>query len=434
MSSTHFFISHVTTEAPVASLIARWLEQAGAKPFVASENISAGETWLQSLRTALAQADIVLVLASQRSIERKWVWFEAGSAWASADRRCIPVCFEDGFPKSALPQPLASLQAIDIATDSGMQSLFGLAGAVCSVADADARRQELKAAVADSARINPRTDRTLTRPSGAGILIDASHAQDGWPRRHLLPNLLKRTDDLRSAFNIDDAIALDWIEHPEQIWRHDLSAWAGMVMALPYHTRFDPSVSQEVKAWVDGGGRLLLLGFELGDRHHRSNLNDLAERFGVRFNTDIIAPGTAGDGKPYDARIDVDLRAAKHALLSGLSSIYMWNAQSVSTEPGGTPVITLDRLGIGRLRDETAHYDENGWQTGGNQQFSTMPAPADRYLAAFAPVDLCGRGQVLALGTWDLRVGSAPDNDTRRFVSRLLTWLATGQTGTAPQD
>jgi hypothetical protein len=112
----------------------------------------------------------------------------------------------------------------------------------------------------------------------------------------------------------------------------------------------------------------------------------------------------------------------------------MWNAQSVSTEPGGTPVITLDRLGVGRLRDETAHYDENGWQTGGNQQFSTMPAPADRYLAAFAPVDLCGRGQVLALGTWDLRVGSAPDDDTRRFVSRLLTWLATGQTGTAPQD
>jgi hypothetical protein len=73
MPSTRFFISHVTTEAPVASLIARWLEHAGAKPFVASENISAGETWLQSLRTALAQAVIVIVLASQRSIERKWV-------------------------------------------------------------------------------------------------------------------------------------------------------------------------------------------------------------------------------------------------------------------------------------------------------------------------------------------------------------------------
>jgi TIR domain len=433
MPNTRFFISHVTTEAPVASLIAGWLEHAGAKPFVASEDISAGETWLQSLRSAIAQADIVLVLASQRSIERKWVWFEAGSAWASSDRRCIPVCFEDGFPKGALPQPLASLQAIDIDTDAGMQSLFGLAGAVCSLDDARIRRQELKAAVVESARINPRTDRTVGRPSGAGILIDISHAQDRWPRRHLLPNLLKQTEDLRSAFHIDDAITLDWIEHPEQIWRHDLSAWAGMVMALPNHTQFDRPVTQEVKAWVDGGGRLLLLGFELGDRHHRSNLNDLAELFGLRFNTDIVAPGPVGDGKPYDAAIDVELGNPKHPLLSGLSSIRVWNAQSVSAEPGGTPVITLDRLGVSRLRDDTAHYDENGWQTGGNQQFSTMPAPADRYLAAFAPVDLCGRGQVLALGTWDLRMGSAPA-DTHHFVSRLLTWLATGEAETERDD
>ena len=197
------------------------------------------------------------------------------------------------------------------------------------------------------------------------------------------------------------------IEHPEQIWRRDLAAWVGIVMALPYHTRFDRTVTQEVKAWVDGGGRLLLLGFELGDRHHRSNLNDLAELFGLRFNTDIVAPGPALNSKPYDAAIDVEFRDPKHPLLSGLSSIRVWNAQSVSTEPGGTAVITLDRLGVSHLRDDTAHYDENGWQTGGNQQFLTMPAPADRCLAAFAPVDLCGRGQVLAFGTWDLRTGSA---------------------------
>ena len=308
-----------------------------------------------------------------RSIERKWVWFEAGSAWASADRRCIPVCFEDGFPKGALPQPLASLQAIDIDTDAGMQSLFGLAGAVCLPDDARIRRQELKAAVAESAHINPRTDRSLGRPSGAGILIDASHAQYRWPRREQLPNLLKRTDDLKFAFHINEAITLDWIEHPEQIWRHDLAAWVGMVMALPYHTRFDRTVTQEVKAWVDGGGRLLLLGFELGDRHHRSNLNDLAELFGLRFNTDIVAPGLALSSKPYNAAIDVEFRDPKHPLLSGLSSICVWNAQSVSTEPGGTAVITLDRLGVSHLRDDTAHYDENGWQTGGNQQFLTMP-------------------------------------------------------------
>lgn len=421
-----FFISHVTTEAPVASLIRRWLQETGATAFVASEDISAGETWLDSLRDALGQADVVLVLASQRSIERSWVWFEAGGAWADHARRCIPVCFEDNFGKAALPQPLASLQAIDIDTDTGMQSLFDLAGVRCSLDEARIRRGELKGAVAESTRINPRTNRTLTPPPGAGVLIDASHGQRSWPRRHLLPNLLRRTDDLKGELHIEDAITLEWITHSEQIWRHDLAAWAGLVLALPCHMRLEGSVAQEIKAWVVRGGHLLLLGFELGDRHHRSNLNELAKEFGVRFNTDIVAPVPDFQGKPYDAAIDVILSEPKHELLSGLSSITLWNAQSVSTEPGGTPLITLEGLGIARLNDDTAHYDEEGFQTSGNQQFSIATAPADRYLAAFAPADLCGRGQVLALGTWDLRVGPGGD-ETRRLVSRLITWLSKGR-------
>jgi hypothetical protein len=425
MASRQFFISHVTTEAPVASLIARWLEPSGTTLFVASRDISAGEVWLQALRKTLAKADVVLVLASQRSIDRKWVWFEAGSAWVSARRRCIPVCFEEGFGKDALPQPLASLQAIDIATDAGMQALFQLADLPCSLDDARVKRRELQDAVAESRRINPNTQRTLVPPRSAGVLIDASHGQDGWPRRHLLPNILKATDDLRSAFDIDDAIALEWIEHPEQIWRHDLSPWTGLVMALPYHQQFASGVVEEIKAWVEGGGRLLLLGFELGDRHHRSNLNRLADLFGIRFNTDIIAPDVNFQRKPYDSPIDVALTDPKHPLLSGLSSLRVWNAESVSCEPGGTPLISLRGLGVAHLNDDTAHYDEGGWQTGGNQQFSTVAAPTDRHLAVFAPADLCGRGQVLALGTWDVRV-DRHSPETQRFVGQLITWLGTG--------
>ena len=420
-----FFISHVTTEAPVALLIARWLEAAGASAFVASEDISAGELWLQSLQRTLSKADVVLVLASRRAIDRKWVWFEAGSAWASSRRRCIPVCFESGFGKEALPEPLASLQTLDIATDGGIGALLALAGQACSLDEARSRRQELEAAVAQSARLNPRTDRTLLPPTGPGVLIDASHAQAGWPRGHLLPNLLKETSDLRSSIGIEDAIALRWVEYAQQFWRHDLAAWSGMVMALPNHTRLDPAVIEEVKAWVDAGGRLLLLGFELGDRHHRANLNELAGMFGIRFNTDLVAPAPDFTGKPYDAPIDIDLTGAAHPMLDGLSAIRVWNAQSVSTEPGGAPLIPLEGFGIARLTDDSAHYDEGGWQTGGNQQFSTGPAPPDRSLAAFAPADLCGRCRVLALGTWDLRLGDGTA-DTGRFVSRVIAWLATG--------
>lgn len=421
-AAKRFFISHVTTEAPVAALIGRWLEAAGASAFVASQDISAGDLWLKSLQRTLARTDVVLVLASRRSIDRNWVWFEAGSAWASSRRRCIPVCFEDGFTKDALPEPLKSLQAIDIATDSGMRALAALAGQSCSLDEARGRRRELEAAVLQSNRMNPRTDRTLAPPPGPGVLVDASHAQDGWPRGHLLPNLLKDTSDLKSSFGVDDAITLRWVEHPEQFWRHDLAAWSGLIMALPNHATLAAWVVDEVKAWVNGGGRLLLLGFELGDRHHRANLNALAGLFGIRFNTDIVAPTSTFTGKPYDAPIDVDLATATDPLVSGLSAIRVWNAQSVSVEPGGVALIPLTGLGVAELTTESAHYDDDGWQTGGNQQFSTTIAPSDKYLAAFAPPDLRGRGRVLALGTWDLRLNGPAG--TAAFVRRLVGWLA----------
>lgn len=414
------FISHVTAESPVASTIAGWLEAAGAEAYVASDDIAAGELWLESLRRALAAADIVLVLASRRSLERNWVWFEAGSAWASPGRRCIPVCFEPQLRKEQLPPPLASLQAIDIATDGGMTALFELAGAKQSPDDIRRRSAELKGAVGRASLVNPKTARVLDPPAGAGVLIDTSHGQAGWPFGDLAPTLLADLDTVRSAFDIADGVAIEHIEHPDQIWRYDLAPWPGLVIALPNHTRLGTHAIREIEGWVRAGGRLLLLGFELGDRHHESNLNELAERFGIRFNSDILAPTPIYKGKPYEDAIDVALGASDDPLLSGLSSVRVQNAQSVSTEPGGRPLISLPGLGIARLTDDSARYNEGGWHITPNQQFTTAPSPPDRYLAAFAPRALAGRGQVLAFGTWQLLSDSA---GTKQLVNRLIGWL-----------
>ena len=259
-----FFISHVTSEAPVATTIAGWLKAEGATAFVASDDIAKGDLWLKSLNDALASADIVLVLASRRSLDRNWVWFEAGSAWANSSRRCIPVCFEKQLRKDQLPPPLASLQAIDIATDDGMEGLFELASVKLSTEDARSKSVELKAAVARASLVNPRTARVLDPPSRAGVLIDTSHRQAAWPWGDLAPTLLADPDTVRSAFEIADDIAIGQIEHPDQIWRHDLAQWQGLVLTIPNHVRFGPHVVQEVEGWVRAGGRLLLLGYELG--------------------------------------------------------------------------------------------------------------------------------------------------------------------------
>ena len=375
--AVRFFVSHVTSEAPVASTIAGWLEAAGADAYVASDDIAAGELWLESLHRALSAADIVLVLASRRSLERHWVWFEAGSAWASPGRRCIPVCFEPELRKEQLPPPLASLQVVDIATNAGMKALFELAGVPLPPEEMRRKSAELKDAVARASLVNPRTARVLDPPAGAGVLIDTSHGQASWPLGRLAPTLLADLDTIRSAFEIADHVTIAHIEHADQIWRHDLARWSGLVVAIPNHTRFGAHAMAEIEGWVRAGGRLLLLGFELGDRHHESNLNELAERFGIRFNSDIVAPRPDYDGKPYGAAIDVTLGESDDALRSGLSSVRVHNAQSVSTEPGGRPFISLDGLGIAHLTDESARYNDGGWHIAPDQKFTTAPAPPD---------------------------------------------------------
>lgn len=418
-----FFVSHVTTEAPVASVIAQWLQDAGASAFVASRDIPAGAAWLESLRLSLANADVVLVLASRRAIERDWVWFEAGSAWATPGRRCVPVCFEEDFGKHDLPEPLRSLQAIDVATEAGIVDLIALAGSNCTVEHARRLRTDLERVAAAARSLNPWTERTLAPPAGRGVLIDVSHDQGRWPRAHQRPSLLDERSDPATAFGIGAGIELRWVKDTKQLWRHDLSAWRGLLMALPCHRTLRADSIGELVAWVKTGGRLLLLGFELGDRHHESNLNALADAFGLRFNTDIVAPHPEHEGKPYDVPLDVETDGGRPGPLSELPHIRLWNSQSVSAEPGGRPLVALRGLGLSRLVDDSARYDDAGWQTAANQRFTCGPAPTDRHLAAFAPADLCGRGAVLALGTWDLQRRDAPAS---ALVGRLVDWLAGG--------
>ena len=112
-------------------------------------------------------------------------------------------------------------------------------------------------------------------------------------------------------------------------------------------------------------------------------------------------------------------------LLSRLSSIRVWNAQSVSTEPGGRPLISLPEPGIARLTDDSARYDESGGHKSANQRFTTASAPPDRHLAAFAPRDLAHPGQVLAFGTWQLHSDSP---QTKRLVNQLIVWLSASKT------
>ena len=111
------FLSHVSSEEPLAKVLKKWIETAfegRVKVFVsgAIDDLPAGEPWLDSLNQALSEAKGLIVLFSPYSITRPWVIFESGGAWVR-NIPIISIC-HSGQTKADLPPPLSFFQALDL--------------------------------------------------------------------------------------------------------------------------------------------------------------------------------------------------------------------------------------------------------------------------------------------------------------------------------
>lgn len=97
LSPRQIFISHVTEEREVASLLKDTLIQAfgdSISVFVSSDGsgIAGGEEWFACVRKKAKLADVVLVLLSVDSADNAWLTFEAGLGDGS-DASIIPILF-----------------------------------------------------------------------------------------------------------------------------------------------------------------------------------------------------------------------------------------------------------------------------------------------------------------------------------------------------
>jgi hypothetical protein len=262
-----------------------------------------------------------------------------------------------------------------------------------------------------------------------GILLDLSHRQSEWSRSR--PSVFKLSTPTYLYRVVPAQEDQKWdiidIADSKQITEQNLRPWPGLILGLPYHSQLTDFACDEIVRWVHEGGRLALLGYELGDRHHESNLNKLADRFGIRFNSDIVAPPGWSGGKPYGSQvvIEVDQSASP---FEGVQSLCLRNVCTLSHEPGATVLAHVGRNTLCRLTAQAGLYDSAGWLRGGNQEFEMIEQASWIPLMTTAPKGLVGEGEVLALGTWDV-VGSADgfEADNKRFLSEILSWLTSRQ-------
>ena len=123
------FISHITEEAALASVLKDWIESTflgQVDVFVSGHDISSGEQWFRRLGAELTDAKAMLVLCSEKSVSSPWINFEAGAGHVKGVP-VIPICYA-GVSKDTLPAPLHFFQGLDVrAEDFGVRVVGDLA-------------------------------------------------------------------------------------------------------------------------------------------------------------------------------------------------------------------------------------------------------------------------------------------------------------------
>ena len=196
----HIFISHISEEASVATLLKEWFEStfpASVTVFVSSDptSLPAGVRWLELLEVELAKTDLLITLFSPASVDRHWITFEAGSAWIRKIP-IIPIC-HSGITHQNLPQPLPQFQGLDALDSKFGQNLFSSIAKSAGIQKVPRIsftdfQSEFAAAAASSASVPlkkepsvkfPETDDNTLSDNQVGILKQLSAAKDrGHPR------------------------------------------------------------------------------------------------------------------------------------------------------------------------------------------------------------------------------------------------------------
>jgi hypothetical protein len=131
MDKPVIFISHATTDRPIAEILKLEIERVfanGVQVFASSVPgvMKPGVDWLDEIRENLEKATAVIVLITPVSINRPWIWFEVGAYWSRLQKgagRIYPLCAPE-IDLSDLPEPLNRLQALSLGKADHVKLFF----------------------------------------------------------------------------------------------------------------------------------------------------------------------------------------------------------------------------------------------------------------------------------------------------------------------
>jgi hypothetical protein len=203
-----------------------------------------------------------------------------------------------------------------------------------------------------------------------------------------------------------------------------------LILPLPYHRLLSDSKVRSIKAWVELGGGLLVLGYYAADTHHGTNISRLTRQWGVSFAESLLMPNGA---QQVDTRrhvftadeqlgIRIPITAARYdgstkSIVGGVSSLVVLSAASLEVEHASVPLVfRLDTTSNTELWRPKGPLNPDGmrpiieeWVLVGSQSVPVV--------VAFK----AGRGRVAIAGSWKLAALEYADN--LQLVQNLINWL-----------
>lgn len=151
------FLSHASSDGEIAELLKRAIESCfpQVRVFVSTdpEDLSPGDPWVEKILENLRAAKMVLLLATDRGVGRRWVWFEAGAGWSRIGK-IIPCCVGK-IRKGQLPPPFSLYQALNI---DEAQDLELLLEDIRKVFGSMAKRLNYPATISELMRLDVRSE------------------------------------------------------------------------------------------------------------------------------------------------------------------------------------------------------------------------------------------------------------------------------------
>ncbi|MGA7764372.1 MAG: toll/interleukin-1 receptor domain-containing protein [Candidatus Binataceae bacterium] len=134
------FLSHAASDEHIALLLKVEVERRlpGVKVFCSSDpaDLPPGTKWSPEIQHALQESAMLIFVASDRGLQRPWVWFECGTFWFT-DKKIMPLCIGE-VRKNALRPPLSELQAINGDESSDLETGLNVVAAATGSTVSDA--------------------------------------------------------------------------------------------------------------------------------------------------------------------------------------------------------------------------------------------------------------------------------------------------------